>query len=213
MAWKPMPCHQILHRYSVFNISFLLQVELLRTKRGTRFYRGEPDRQPARRTLLIIHVQKSSPSFDTSCETPSHVFFLKITTTNLIIFFFFVCMCFSLFCTFVFVNYLYMFSVSSGLTACVLIVCIFVYVFSAHCVDSDTSAVHSSGETWLRWKGQRVEYCRCTLRGRELCHTVPVIGEFDIDAWTRGHLVLLSCPFIFLSLVTSLSGIMTSFYL
>uniref|UniRef100_A0A8C9YFA9 Plasminogen activator n=1 Tax=Sander lucioperca TaxID=283035 RepID=A0A8C9YFA9_SANLU len=41
-------------------------VEPLRTKRGTRFYRGEPDRQPARRTLLIIHIEKSSPSFDTS---------------------------------------------------------------------------------------------------------------------------------------------------
>ncbi|XP_074495397.1 tissue-type plasminogen activator isoform X3 [Sebastes fasciatus] len=41
-------------------------VDLIRTKRGTRFYRGEPARRPSRRTLLIIHVEKSSPSFDTS---------------------------------------------------------------------------------------------------------------------------------------------------
>ncbi|XP_056275911.1 tissue-type plasminogen activator isoform X1 [Pseudoliparis swirei] len=41
-------------------------VELRRTKRGTRFYRGEPNRRPARRMLLIIHVTKSSPSFATS---------------------------------------------------------------------------------------------------------------------------------------------------
>lgn len=75
-----------------------------------------------------------------------------------------------------------MFSVSSGLIDCILIICVFVYVFSAHCVDSDTSAAHNFGDTWLRWKGQRVEYCRCTLGGRERCHTVPVISEFDMDA-------------------------------
>lgn len=63
-AVHPVPMHVC----SMFYWSFLLQVELLRTKRGTRFYRGEPYRQPARGTLLIIHVQKSSPSTDTSCE-------------------------------------------------------------------------------------------------------------------------------------------------
>uniref|UniRef100_A0A7N6BFS7 T-plasminogen activator n=1 Tax=Anabas testudineus TaxID=64144 RepID=A0A7N6BFS7_ANATE len=56
----------------------------------------------------------------------------------------------------------------------------------SHCVDSDTSAVHSSGETWLRWKGQRVEYCRCTLRGRELCHTVPVIDCYVSHCYNGG---------------------------
>lgn len=67
-----MPCNQFPCTAALCLMSlFLLQVELLRTKRGTRFYRGEPDRQPARRTLLIIHVQKSSPSFETSCE-PHH---------------------------------------------------------------------------------------------------------------------------------------------
>ncbi|XP_078141313.1 tissue-type plasminogen activator isoform X1 [Centroberyx gerrardi] len=86
-------------------------VKLLRTRRGTRFYRGEPDRKTPRRTLLIIRVDKSSPSFD-----------------------------------------------------------------SSHCVDSQTSAVRSYGDTWLRWRGQRVEFCRCALRGRERCHYVPVIN-------------------------------------
>ncbi|TDH13028.1 hypothetical protein EPR50_G00052910 [Perca flavescens] len=97
-------------------------VELLRTKRGTRFYRGEPDRQPARRTLLIIHIEKSSPSFDTSL----------------------------------------------------------------HCVDSETSAVHSFGDTWLRWRGQRVEYCRCALGGRDLCHIVPVINCYVSQCYNGG---------------------------
>ncbi|XP_073322346.1 tissue-type plasminogen activator isoform X1 [Pagrus major] len=97
-------------------------VELLRTKRGTRFYRGEPDRQPARRTLLIIHVQKSSPSFDTSL----------------------------------------------------------------HCSDSETSAVRSFGDTWLRWRGQRVEYCRCASRGRERCHIVPVVNCYVSQCYNGG---------------------------
>ncbi|XP_068559858.1 tissue-type plasminogen activator isoform X1 [Cebidichthys violaceus] len=97
-------------------------VELLRSKRGTRFYRGEPDRQPARRTLLIIHIKKSSPSFDTSL----------------------------------------------------------------HCVDGETSAVRSFGDTWLRWRGQRVEYCRCALRGRERCHVVPVINCYVSQCYNGG---------------------------
>lgn len=97
-------------------------VELLRTKRGTRFYRGEPGRQPPRRTLLIIHVEKSSPSFDTSIL----------------------------------------------------------------CVDSETSAVRSFGDTWLRWRGQRVEYCRCALRGREHCHVVPVTKCFASQCYNGG---------------------------
>ncbi|XP_030274077.1 tissue-type plasminogen activator isoform X1 [Sparus aurata] len=97
-------------------------VELLRSKRGTRFYRGEPDRQPARRTLLIIHVEKSSPSFDTS----------------------------------------------------------------SHCTDSETSAVRSFGDTWLRWRGQRVEYCRCASKGRERCHIVPVVNCYVSQCYNGG---------------------------
>ncbi|XP_039906773.1 tissue-type plasminogen activator isoform X1 [Simochromis diagramma] len=97
-------------------------VELLRTKRGTRFYRGEPYRQPARGTLLIIHVQKSSPSTDTSLL----------------------------------------------------------------CMDSETSAVRSFGDTWLQWKGQRVEYCRCDLGGRARCHIVPVINCYVSQCYNGG---------------------------
>ncbi|KAI9537013.1 hypothetical protein NQZ68_029141 [Dissostichus eleginoides] len=97
-------------------------VELLRTKRGTRFYRGEPDSRPARRTLVIIHVQKSTSSFDTSL----------------------------------------------------------------HCVDSETSAVRSFGDTWLRWRGQRVEYCRCALRGQQRCHIVPVINCYVSQCYNGG---------------------------
>ncbi|KAM9744701.1 tissue-type plasminogen activator isoform 1-T2 [Menidia menidia] len=95
------------------------KVELRRTKRGTRFYRGEPDRQSPRRTILIFHVEKSTPS-------------------------------------------------------------------SLLCVDSETSAVRSFGDTWLRWKGQRVEYCRCALKGRELCHVVPVINCYVSQCYNGG---------------------------
>ncbi|XP_037535966.1 tissue-type plasminogen activator [Nematolebias whitei] len=54
------------------------------------------------------------------------------------------------------------------------------------CVDSETSAVRSFGDTWLRWKGQRVEYCRCALRGRELCHFVPVINCYVSQCYNGG---------------------------
>ncbi|KAM9393021.1 tissue-type plasminogen activator isoform 1-T2 [Pholidichthys leucotaenia] len=97
-------------------------VELLRTKRGTRFYRGEPFRQPPRRTLLIVHIEKSSPSFDTA----------------------------------------------------------------SLCVDSETSAVRNFGATWLRWRGQRVEYCRCALGGKERCHIVPVINCYVSQCYNGG---------------------------
>ncbi|MED6254699.1 hypothetical protein ATANTOWER_031847 [Ataeniobius toweri] len=97
-------------------------VELLRTKRGTRFYRGEPDRQPARRTLLIVQFKNPSSSFEASLL----------------------------------------------------------------CVDSETSAVRSFGDTWLRWKGQRVEYCHCALGGRQLCHVVPVINCYVSHCYNGG---------------------------
>ncbi|KAM8866501.1 tissue-type plasminogen activator isoform 1-T1 [Synchiropus picturatus] len=96
---------------------------LLRSKRGTRFYRGEPNRQPSRRTLVIIHVQKSSPP--------------PLDTSQL-------------------------------------------------CVDSETSAVRRFGDTWLRWRGQRVEYCRCATRGRALCHFVPVTNCYISHCYNGG---------------------------
>lgn len=88
-------------------------------------------------------------------------------------------------------------SVSCCLIGCVLIVCLCVCVLSVHCVDSETSAVHKTGDTWLRWRRQRVEYCRCA--GRERCHFVPVISECDMNAQTHkltstGCLVWLSFP-------------------
>ncbi|XP_077418253.1 tissue-type plasminogen activator isoform X2 [Vanacampus margaritifer] len=58
--------------------------------------------------------------------------------------------------------------------------------YRARCVDSTTSAVHSYGDTWLRWRGQRVEYCRCALRGRELCHIVPVMNCFTSHCYNGG---------------------------
>jgi len=42
------------------------------------------------------------------------------------------------------------------------------------CVDADSAAVRDVGVSWLRWKGQRVEFCRCAVRGRVRCHQIPV---------------------------------------
>ncbi|XP_026877978.2 tissue-type plasminogen activator [Electrophorus electricus] len=41
------------------------------------------------------------------------------------------------------------------------------------CVDTDSPAARETGDTWLRWRGQRVEYCRCSFRGTR-CHYIPV---------------------------------------
>ncbi|XP_056889943.1 tissue-type plasminogen activator isoform X2 [Takifugu flavidus] len=57
--------------------------------------------------------------------------------------------------------------------------------YRVYCVDSETSAMRSSGETWLRWRGQRVEYCRCA-RGQELCHIVPVISCYTSQCYNGG---------------------------
>uniref|UniRef100_UPI0037E82463 tissue-type plasminogen activator isoform X2 n=1 Tax=Semicossyphus pulcher TaxID=241346 RepID=UPI0037E82463 len=58
--------------------------------------------------------------------------------------------------------------------------------YRAQCVDSKSSAVRSSGDTWLRWRGQRVEYCRCELKGRERCHIVPVINCYVSQCYNGG---------------------------
>ncbi|KAG7259140.1 hypothetical protein CRUP_020677 [Coryphaenoides rupestris] len=46
---------------------------------------------------------------------------------------------------------------------------------SVLCKDSKTSAVRNFGDTWMRWRGPRAEYCRCAARGKEQCHYVPVV--------------------------------------
>lgn len=81
--------------------------------------------------------------------------------------------------------------------------CVHVCVFSARCVDSETSAVRSFGDTWLRWKGQRVEYCHCTMKGRQRCHIVPVISECDLNAYTHKHTCNERLALFFVSLNTA----------
>uniref|UniRef100_G3NJE0 Plasminogen activator n=1 Tax=Gasterosteus aculeatus TaxID=69293 RepID=G3NJE0_GASAC len=58
--------------------------------------------------------------------------------------------------------------------------------YRVHCVDAETSAVRIFGDTWLRWRGQRVEYCRCALKGRERCHIVPVINCYVSQCYNGG---------------------------
>lgn len=59
--------------------------------------------------------------------------------------------------------------------------------------------MRSFGETWLRWRGQRVEYCRCALEGRELCHVVPVISECGVDMHAYTHTNTHTTHFLFTS--------------
>lgn len=47
-------------------------------------------------------------------------------------------------------------------------------IYRDRCVDSNSAAVREIGETWLRWRGQAVEYCRCSPRGRARCHYIPI---------------------------------------
>ncbi|XP_062854794.1 tissue-type plasminogen activator, partial [Trichomycterus rosablanca] len=42
------------------------------------------------------------------------------------------------------------------------------------CMDVESTAVRELGQTWLRWRGQKVEYCRCAIRGRVRCHYIPI---------------------------------------
>ncbi|XP_010782514.1 tissue-type plasminogen activator isoform X2 [Notothenia coriiceps] len=58
--------------------------------------------------------------------------------------------------------------------------------YRVHCVDSEASAVRSFGDTWLRWRGQRVEYCHCALRGQQRCHIVPVINCYVSQCYNGG---------------------------
>ncbi|XP_019954587.1 tissue-type plasminogen activator isoform X2 [Paralichthys olivaceus] len=58
--------------------------------------------------------------------------------------------------------------------------------YRVHCVDSETSAVRNYGDAWLRWRGRRVEYCRCAVRGQERCHIVPVINCYVSQCYNGG---------------------------
>ncbi|MGH0187702.1 UNVERIFIED_CONTAM: hypothetical protein FKN15_025821 [Acipenser sinensis] len=46
-------------------------------------------------------------------------------------------------------------------------------MYREYCKDWLSTEVHRHGETWLRWHGQSVEYCRCANR-KSRCHAVPV---------------------------------------
>ncbi|XP_067084237.1 tissue-type plasminogen activator [Osmerus mordax] len=58
--------------------------------------------------------------------------------------------------------------------------------YRARCVDGETAAVRNYGESWMRWSGQRAEYCRCSTRGRERCHFVPVISCYVSRCYNGG---------------------------
>lgn len=58
--------------------------------------------------------------------------------------------------------------------------------YKARCVEVQTGAVRGLGEVWLKWRGQRVEYCRCATRGRERCHMVPVINCYAPRCYNGG---------------------------
>uniref|UniRef100_A0AAY4CDF7 T-plasminogen activator n=1 Tax=Denticeps clupeoides TaxID=299321 RepID=A0AAY4CDF7_9TELE len=53
--------------------------------------------------------------------------------------------------------------------------CVCVCVCVDQCVDAQ-GVVRSVGQVWMRWRGQQAESCRCTSRGLQFCHYVPVIS-------------------------------------
>ncbi|KAM9858269.1 tissue-type plasminogen activator isoform 2-T3 [Aulostomus maculatus] len=58
--------------------------------------------------------------------------------------------------------------------------------YRVRCVNSETSEVHGYGETWLQWREQRVEFCRCAFGGRALCHVVPVMNCYTSRCYNGG---------------------------
>uniref|UniRef100_A0A9J8C8U6 Plasminogen activator n=1 Tax=Cyprinus carpio carpio TaxID=630221 RepID=A0A9J8C8U6_CYPCA len=54
------------------------------------------------------------------------------------------------------------------------------------CVDANSAAVRDIGASWLRWRGQRVEFCRCATRGRVRCHEIPVTKCFVSKCYNGG---------------------------
>ncbi|XP_006002908.1 tissue-type plasminogen activator [Latimeria chalumnae] len=50
--------------------------------------------------------------------------------------------------------------------------------FSDKCMDRETSQIYHHGETWLRFAGTLVEYCRCMNRVSR-CYAVPVMDCFE----------------------------------
>ncbi|XP_066570257.1 tissue-type plasminogen activator isoform X2 [Amia ocellicauda] len=58
-------------------------------------------------------------------------------------------------------------------------------VFGERCMDDQQRSMHGHGDTWLRWQGQRVEFCRCA-RGMTRCHAVPVINCYLPQCYNGG---------------------------
>ncbi|KAK3540088.1 hypothetical protein QTP70_025653 [Hemibagrus guttatus] len=58
--------------------------------------------------------------------------------------------------------------------------------YKDRCVDSDTAAVREIGETWLRWRGQKVEYCHCASRARARCHYIPITTCYVSRCYSGG---------------------------
>ncbi|XP_051950947.1 tissue-type plasminogen activator-like isoform X2 [Xyrauchen texanus] len=58
--------------------------------------------------------------------------------------------------------------------------------YSEVCVDTDSAAIRDIGVTWLRWRGLKVEFCRCVLQGRVRCHQIPVTKCFVSKCYNGG---------------------------
>uniref|UniRef100_A0A672SHL3 Plasminogen activator, tissue type n=1 Tax=Sinocyclocheilus grahami TaxID=75366 RepID=A0A672SHL3_SINGR len=54
------------------------------------------------------------------------------------------------------------------------------------CVDANSATVREIGAAWLRWKGQKVEFCRCAVRARVRCHEIPVTKCFVSKCYNGG---------------------------
>ncbi|XP_051524472.1 tissue-type plasminogen activator-like [Myxocyprinus asiaticus] len=54
------------------------------------------------------------------------------------------------------------------------------------CVDTHSAVIRDNGVTWLRWRGPKVEFCRCALRGRVHCNDIPVTKCFVSKCYNGG---------------------------
>ncbi|XP_049342197.1 tissue-type plasminogen activator isoform X1 [Astyanax mexicanus] len=59
-------------------------------------------------------------------------------------------------------------------------------IYRNPCVDVYSGAVRETGETWLRWRGQLVEFCRCSPGGTSHCHYTPITTCYKSRCYNGG---------------------------
>ncbi|XP_072005389.1 tissue-type plasminogen activator [Engystomops pustulosus] len=61
-------------------------------------------------------------------------------------------------------------------------------MYKSLCMERPSGKIYTTGDTWLRPAGRRVEFCRCE-DGRSRCHSVPVMECSDTKCYNGGRCV------------------------